>query len=192
MNISPVTFSRFQTKQNGLSFVEILIAILVVTSCAVPILYMVTSTRTDTVKAINYLRAVELASEAIEWATASNFSDLNNGTFSALGDSLVSGSGTGLTPIKIATTQPNNQAWKAGNLMADDLSYSEQYNKCFFWRTIDISDITASHFQNNLIKKVVVTVKWSEGKTAPITSDDNRTRQVQMSVLILNDKNLYF
>lgn len=194
MNLKQVPNSilRFKTKRFGLSFVEILIAILVVTGCAVPIIYMVSSTRTDTVKAINYLRAVELANEAIEWAAASKLSNLNNGTFSAFNECLVSAGGSGLTAKKLLTAQPSNPAWKSGNLMATDLQYSEQYNKCYFWRQIDIQDVNAGHFQKNLIKKVTVTIKWSEGKTAPINSDKGRTRQVQLSVLLLNDKNLFF
>lgn len=193
MRTSKYNSKKQVKKTNGFSFVEVLIAILIVTACAVPIVYMVTSSRTDTSKAINYLRAVELANEAIEWAQASKFENLTNQYFSGVFGSLVNVSGTGLTPEKILTGIPSNQVWKNDNLMADKLSYSEQYNRAFFWREIDIKNISsaASDFNNGMIKKVTVTIKWNEGKK-PVITNNIRMRQVQMSVLVLNDQNLYF
>lgn len=180
-----------KTIDKGFSFVEVLIAILIVTACTVPIIYMVTSSRTDTSKAINYLRAVELANETIEWAQATKFEDLTNQYFSGVSGSLVNISGSGLTPEVILTAEPTNKVWKDDNLMASNLSYSDQYNKAFFWREVDINNVSASHFSNGMIKKVTVTIKWNEG-TKPVITNNTRTRQIEMSVFILNDQNLYY
>jgi hypothetical protein len=43
------------------------------------------------------------------------------------------------------------------------------------------------------LKKVTVTVKWSEGhRPANLNIPDDRSRQVQLSVLILNDQQLSY
>lgn len=177
----------------GMGFVEVLIAVLVISGCAIPVIYMVTSSRTDTSKAINYLRAVELANEAIEWASVSKFDDVVESTFSALAGPITEVSTTGLKAIDVAVGPPENTVWSADGLAADKLTYSEQYNKAYFYRKIEIEDVSDSYVKPDLLKKVVVTVLWSEGYTpANPNLPDDRSRQVQLSVLISNDQNLQY
>ena len=176
-----------------MGFVEIMIALLIVAACAVPIVYMVTSSRTDTSKAIHYLRAVELANEVLEWASVADFSQLNEANFAAFCGSLAEESAGGLVPAKLAVVSPENPVWKTDKLMVDELSYSEQYNNGFFYREVKIADVTDSYLQTNLLKKVTVTVKWSEAhRPANINLPDDRNRQVEMSVLLLNERNLNY
>lgn len=185
--------ARYCHKAAGLGLVEVLIAVLVVSACAVPVVYMVTSARTDTTKAINYLRAMELANEVIEWASVAKFNKVNAAYFSAFAGPLAEESGTNLNPVPIAVTEPENSVWSSDGLTANNLSYSEQYNNAFFYREIEIENVSDSYIRPDLIKKVTVTVKWSEGRRpANINLPDDRTRQVQLSVLILNDENLSF
>ncbi len=184
---------KSKVAKSGLSFVEILIAIMIISGCAVPIVYMLTSSRTDTSKAINYLRAMELANEAIEWATVTPFEKLTDETFSAFWGSLVTDGGAGLAPDEVAVVAPDHPVWSSDGVMAKKLSYSEQYNKAFFFREIEIEDVSAAYLGKNMMKKVSVTIKWCEGKMpGNINNGDDRTRQVQLSVLIGNDANLYF
>lgn len=178
-------------KRLGIGFVEIMIAVLVVTACAVPVIYMLTSSRTETSKAINYLRAMELANEVIEWAAAAEFSKVDAGSISAFCGSLSEAHGTGLETIKVATAEPENQVWKADGLMSNNMKYSEQYNTGFFYREVEVENVSDSYFQPDLLKKLTVRVKWSEGeRPANLNISDNRTRQVELSVLLLNEKNL--
>lgn len=177
----------------GLGFVEIVIAVLVISACAVPVVYMVTSSRTDTTKAINYLRAVELANEVIEWASIAEFSKLDASTFSAFTGSLVEESAGNVLPVSLAVASPDNPVWKADNLMAGNLSYSEQYGHAYFFREVEITDVTDSYLQPDLLKKVTVRVKWSEAhRPANINLPDDRSRQVELSVLLLNDNTLRY
>lgn len=176
-----------------MGFVEIIIAVLVVTASAIPVIYMVTSSRTDTTRAINYLRAMELANEVIEWASVANFSKLDAGDFSAFTGSLVADESGSLKPVSVAVSAPENPIWKNDSLMADSLNYSEQYGNAYFFREVKIENVTESYIKSGLLKKMVVTVKWSEGKTpANFNVGDDRSRQVELSVLILNDDNLLY
>ena len=184
-------FSRFH--RMGMGFVEVLIAVLVVSACAVPVIFMVTSSRTDTSKAIHYLRAVELANEVIEWASLAEFSQIDDSIFSAFCGSMVEESGGGLTPVKVAVSPTTHPVWSKDALMAGALQYSEQYNNAWFFREVEISEVNDSYLQPGLLKKVTVRVKWSEAhRPANINLSDDRNRQVELSVLLLNDKNLTY
>jgi len=179
--------------RSGIGFVEIIIAVLVVTASAIPVIYMVTSSRTDTTRAINYLRAMELANEVIEWASVARFSQLDSGSFSAFTGSLVEYDSGNLRPVKVAVSSTENPVWKNDNLMADSLDYSEQYGNAYFFREVRIEDVNESYIKPELLKKMVVTVKWSEAKTpANLNLAEDRSRQVELSVLILNDENLLY
>lgn len=180
-------------RKAGIGLVEVLIAVLVVSACAVPVVYMVTSARTDTTKAINYLRAMELANEVIEWASVARYSKVDAAYFSAFAGPLAEEEGADLKPVSIAVDDPTNTVWSSDGLTADSLAYSEQYNNAFFYREIEIENVSDSYIRPDLLKKVTVTVKWSEGhRPANINLPDDRTRQVQLSVLILNDENLSY
>lgn len=179
--------------RRAMGFVEVLIAVLVVTACAVPVIYMVTSSRTETSKAINYLRAVELANEVLEWASLAEFSQLDESTFAAFCGSLTEESSGNLIPANLAVTTPENLVWKADSLMTGNLSYSEQYSNAYFYREVAITDVGDSYLQDGLLKKVTVTVKWSEAhRPANLNVADDRTRQVELSALLLNEKNLNY
>lgn len=180
-------------RRRAMGFVEVLIAVLVVTASAIPVIYMVTSSRTDTSKAINYLRAVELANEVLEWASLAEYSQLDDSTFAAFCGSLTEESAGNLIPANLAVTAPENPVWKADSLMSNNLSYSGQYSNAFFYREVAITDVDDSYLQPGLLKKVTVTVKWSEAhRPANLNVPDDRTRQVELSVLLLNEKNLNY
>ncbi|MDD3147097.1 MAG: hypothetical protein PHD82_07330 [Candidatus Riflebacteria bacterium] len=175
----------------GMGFVEVMIAVLVVTASAIPIIYMVTSSRTETSRAINYLRAVELANEVIECASAAEFSQVTPTTLSGFRGSISEEFSAGLKTVAVDTVDPENQSWKADSLMAMDLHYSEQYNTAFFFREFELTDINESYLRPGMLKKLTVRVKWSEGeRPANLNVPENRTRQVELSVLLLNEKNL--
>ncbi len=177
--------------RRGMGFVEVMIAVLVVTASAIPIIYMVTSSRTETSRAINYLRAMELANEVIEWAGAAEFSLIDESSLAAFCGSISEEASGGLKTAVLATADPENPAWLADSLMSGDLQYSDQYNTGFFYREVEVTEVNESYLQQNLLKKLTVRVKWSEGeRPANLNLSDNRTRQVELSVLLLNEKNL--
>jgi len=184
-------------KRAGFGFVEIIIAVSVIAACAVPVFYMVNTTRTDTTKAINYLRAMELANEVIEWASAS-IVEAPDGSLpplsvrlSALNTSLINDMSGGLIPVEVPVEPPDNPEWAGFTL--NRLSYSEQYNNAFFYREVTVEPVNRSYFESDLLQKVTVTVKWAEGRRpASLNLPGDRDRQIELSFLVLNEHHLAY
>ena len=178
--------------RRAFTFTEVLIALLVVLACGVPIFYMVTSTRTDTSKAINYLRAMELANEAIEWANASEFSKLES-MLPNTGGTLVTQSGSGFQAEKVALVAPANAQWTSDGLVANDIRYSEQYNNAFFFRTIEVTPDPVASVKAGSMVKVTVTVEWCEGrKPANPSVRADRMRSIQLETFVLNERDVAY
>lgn len=178
--------------QRGIGFVEVLIAVLIVAASAIPVLYMVTSSRTDTSRAINYLRAVELANEVIEWGQSMRYEDLNVASFSSFVGSLADDSSGSLLPFPVGVAAPANPNWSA-DLMAQNLMYSEQYGNAYFFRQVEFEDIPGSiNLNDGMLKKMTVRVKWNEASVPGNIINPERDRQVELSVLLLNDANMNY
>lgn len=179
----------------GLSFPEVVVAVFVLGVCMAPLLWVLNSSRTDTAKAINYLRAVELANEAIEWATVAPFflPGFTNSNVEQIQGSLVAVMGSKFEPASIDVVSSSNPDWTASNLLADKLSYSEQYNSAYFYRSVKVTDITAG-ITKGYLRKVTVTVEWSEGKTPanPDQPGQDRNKKIVLNTLILDDKKLVY
>lgn len=179
--------------RNGISFVEVLIAVLIAAVSALPVVYMVTSSRTDTSKAINYLRAVELANEVIEWAQGVAFEDLESAGFSTYVGTLADDSTGSITPMQVGAAAPANPNWTSGNFAPENLKYSEQYGNAFFFREVEFEDVPGSlNFSDGMLKKMTVRVKWNEGSAPASVYNSERDRQVELSVLLLNDSNMNY
>lgn len=183
--------ARYQPRR-AIGFVEIMVAILIAAACGVPIYLSVTSSRTETSKAINYLRAMELANEVIEWANVTPFDKLTDAMLSAHTQSLVVPQGTMLCPESIKTVDPENAQWKTDGLTATAISYPEQYNKAFYFRSVSILPIDVPGLiASDLLKQVTVEVSWNEGKTpANPNVGNDRMRKVTLSTLIYNDEKI--
>lgn len=179
--------------QRGIGFVEVMVAVLVVAVSSIPIIYMVTSSRTDTSRAINYLRAVELANEVIEWGQSVRYEDLNVASFSSFVGSLADDSSGSILPFPVGVAAPENPNWSGGNLMAQNLKYSEQYGNAFFFRQVEFEDILdLNNFNDGMMKKMTVRVKWNEASVPGNITNPERDRQVELSVLLLNDANMNY
>ncbi len=177
----------------GISFVEVLVAVLIVAVSAVPVVYMVTSSRTDTSKAINYLRAVELANETIEWAQAMRFEDLGGVAFTTFVGTLADDTTGAITPMPVGIATPNRPDWAQGYFVTDDLKYSEQYGNAFFFREVEFEDVSGTlNFNEGMMKKMTVRIKWNEASLPSSVHSSDRDRQVELSVLLLNDANMNY
>ena len=178
--------------KKGFSLAEIVIAVVLAVMAGIPILKMVTTSRTETSSSINYLRAMELANEAIEWANVTKFNDLEK--LQSLSESIVIDNGSSMDTRKVLSAEPEYKSWLESNQFNTDIGYSEQYIHSYFYRIIEVQDIKDNgNIKDNLLKKVTVTVKWIEGKKpSNIDVDTDRTRQIQLSVLVINDENLSY
>ncbi|MBF0502143.1 MAG: hypothetical protein HQM09_18530 [Candidatus Riflebacteria bacterium] len=173
----------------GFGFVEVVMAAVVMAGCAVPILWLMSSARMETSKAINYLRAVEMANETIEWASVIPFEDLSgnnkdlSGLEGAYSDSIFDN--------KLLHTG-SNPAWTQVPL-ANDLTYSDQYDNAFFFREIKIDDPPQPNFKG-FVKKITVTISWNEGHPPQISNSNSppRMRKIELSCLLFNDHKIEY
>ncbi len=181
----------FHTNKKAFGLLEIIVVLVIVVGAAIPILRMVTGSRKETSSSVNYLRAMELADEAIEWANLAKFDEVDK--LKNLSGTILEDNGTAIVPIKINTTTVDYPNWVGSEIFSNELKYSEQYSNAYFYRDIDVQPVVSSNIANNLLKKVVVTVKWSEGyKPSNLNDPSNRSRQIQLSVLVINDENLIY
>ena len=183
-------------KKHGFGFIEIMIAVIIAAVVTVPVFYMITSSRVDTARAINYLRAIELANEVIDWVSVTPFEDKDvmsmSDQLSILNGSLVEApSLENLSARNVLVSSTEND--RINELTTDNLTYSEQYNRNFFFREITVEPVAPNPVAPDLLKKVTVVVSWSEHRIPP-TPDlpAGRDRSVEMSVLVLNDRNLFY
>lgn len=183
----------FPYKKQAFGLIEVIIALFIIVCAGIPILKMVFQTQTETSSSVNYLRAMELADEVIEWANAAKFKDVDKLT--NLSGSMVVVDGSSHDMVKINTSGTNNENWKNSGFFEENLKYSDKYCSAFFYRDIKVEPVTSSsnNFESNLLKKVTVKIKWSEGRMpSNINADSERNREIQLSVLVINDDNLLF
>lgn len=175
----------FRGLRGGFGFVEIAVAAVVIGVCAIPILWLVSSSRVETSKAINYLRAMELANETIEWATIIPFQDKAGNDLARLAN----GYSESLFNNRLIRVG-NNPAWTQVPL-ANDVAYSDQYDSAYFFREIRITDVPEMSLRG-FLKKITVTISWNEGKTPanPSATPPDRMRKITLSTLIFNDRKI--
>jgi hypothetical protein len=176
----------------GFSFVEILMAVVAVTVMGVPIMWLLSSSRVETSRAINYLRALEIGYETIEWIQTLSVHSPDFGTFPQSESRSLSGGSLG---EMVAYDVGQNPKWQA--MMAKTISYPEQYYPPYFYREIQIEDAVSLQEKNannthaSFLKRVVVTVSWNEGKVPVKIDRPERMRKIVLATLILDDSRGY-
>lgn len=191
-----MTFSKNKrlNKRIAMTFAEIMVAVAIVAGAAFPIYYLTNSSRKETTRAINYLRAVELANEVLEWASVSKYEELTEANMAAFTGLMTNVAGDSISSVVLPTTIPSNDIWKNDNLLVDSLFYSEQYAYLYFYRDVKVEEVAdVDYIKPNMVKKVSVTVSWSEAnRPQNLNNPSDRNRKLTLSVLILNDKTLTF
>lgn len=176
------------------SFAEIMVAVSILAACIFPIFYLTNTSRTETTRAINFLRAVELANEVLEWASLAKFEELTEINMTAYTGSMTEVSGGSIQTVILPTSIAENDIWKNDNLVVDSLFYSEQYASLYFYREVTVEDFTSlAGIEPKLLKKITVSVSWSEA-TQPknINNPKDRNRNFKVSMLVANDKALIY
>ncbi len=181
-------------KTKGFSFAEIMVAVAVLSVCIFPIFYLTNSSRTETTRAINYLRAVELANEVLEWCTIAKYEEITEMNMAAFTGSMTEMTGDSIQTVILPTTAAENEIWKNDALVVDSLFYSEQYAHLYFYREVEVQELTGlAGIDPSLIKKVSVTVSWSEAsQPSNINNPKDRNRKLKVSMLIGNNGSLTY
>jgi len=162
-------------RRSGLGLVEIIVAVVVIAVGLIPLMWLTTATRTDTSKAINYLRALELANEGIEWAQAVPFDRLGE---------LPRGPNFGSLYQGVIQVSPQS---KFQGTLANSIPYPGQYDAGFFFRSLEVRDVDQE--SRGFLKRVTVTVGWNEAKAPEFHHDPERMRAVELSCLLFDDDN---
>lgn len=167
----------------GVSFVEIVVAIFVFAMMALPVYVFMTSVRTDNVKNISYLRAMELAEESLEYVQLLPVDRSFKAKAEAISGSLL----IEVPDISAACVLIGTDDYYR-DILADRLQYSEQYNPSYFYRTVEVHDLTGTAY-SELLKKVVVTIYWDDSRQVNNLHDlGAKTRKVVMACLITDWK----
>jgi Tfp pilus assembly protein PilV len=186
-------FSFELSKPNrGFSLVEIVIAVFAVTIMAMPIIWLVSSSRTDTSKAINYLRAMEIALETLEWVrTLPGQPAKIEEVIKNESRSLLDSNGKEM----IAYSTGTNAKWPGQ--LAEKLVYSDQYKAAYFFREIKIENSLEAQphegktAHSPYLKRVTVTVWWNEAKVPSTPSQPERSRKIVLAMLLLDGSRCY-
>ncbi|MEW6708416.1 MAG: hypothetical protein AB1403_01210 [Candidatus Riflebacteria bacterium] len=177
---------KTEIPRKGVSFTEIVIAVTIFAVLAIPLFMSMKSVNMDATRAISHLRALELANEAIDYVRLlpvdKNFDQLALG----LSGSIVIEGQDGLVPARIQTGE---NSYYSG-ILANELEYSEQYSRSYFYREVEVIEQSGREYAP-LLKKVVVTVYWSDGeKVKNLHSYEDRTRKVVLACIVTDWKSL--
>ena len=176
-------------RKRAFSLSEIIVTVTIVALVAIPVLYMLTSTRKHTTHAINYLRAIELGNEVLDWVHCLRYEQITTDTFinSGLCESLTEDSGGNLKCKTLSVSDtPANDTWKkTPNLLAKEVVYPEQYAMHYFYRDVEVEDL------GDNIKKVTVKVYWAESsrpKNINDKDDEGRKNHIVLSTIAMRDR----
>ena len=162
---------------------EIIVATCIFVAIFFSLMLLTTSSRKETSKSINYLRALELAQEAVDWVNAVPFDQVTDTNLAAhLSGSLVS------LPIPVGKNANNTNAQKP--------CYPKEYGKCYYFRTVKIENLNGIA-NNKYMKKINIGIFWNENKvptnveTTLPSGEPDRMRKLTLSTIIFNDKESY-
>lgn len=166
--------------RHGFSFPEIIVAITVFAILAIPLYQSIHNVQLDTEKSINYFRAMELANEAIEYVKLLPLDKDFKRNAEGFSGSLLTEKSTSFEAARVLTGE--NPDYKS--ILESDVQYSSQYNPAYFYRTVEVADLSGSDY-SRLLKKVIVTVYWDNGVAVNNLHDlSKKTKKVVLASLI--------
>lgn len=174
------------------SFVEILVAVFLLVVLVSPLLWMATGSRVETSKAINYLRALEIAQETISWVNGNPLNEKAIQALAAQSGSLVDPA----TGKSVAVMAGNSPIWSSFPGGGSPITYSDQYTNAYFYRKVDIEKVGADESAyGEYLYRVTVNVYWNEGKVpvridAPDAEAD-RMRKISISTMVFDERRPY-
>jgi type II secretory pathway pseudopilin PulG len=172
--------------REGISFVEIVIAVTVSAIFFAGLMTLTSTTRIETRKAGNYLRALQLAQESIELVQSTPPAKLMQNSMQLFEGSLVDPQ----TGQSIAIPHHQDSAWAL-----QTTHYPKQYNKAFFYRKLRIEEIDASIPNARFMRKVIAEIYWNESlvpeKIETVGSEPDRMRKLALATLIFVESEPY-
>lgn len=172
----------------GWGIVEVVVTVLVAAVLSLPILSVLTSGRTETVKAINYLRAMQLVQETLHQLQSISTDPTTLSKLVAESGSLTTGSGgsAAMVGYRVGT----NPLWAAQ--LAKSLVYPDQYANCYYYREIEVTPIGAGGGDHGpYLYRATVTVSWNDSQVPGAVGSPDRARKVVQSILLCDERRGY-
>lgn len=174
-----------RTRRKGFTITEIIVATAIFVVLFSSIAWMSTSSRAESSKSINYLRALELAQEGVDWVNSTPFSEVTEANVAILQGSLVDPSNGESIKMPVGDNAKNSVA---------NTNYPQDYSRCYFYRTVKIEDLNSVP-NGRFLKKITIGIYWNEGKTPKkleaTSGEPDRMRKLYMSTIIFDDKAYY-
>jgi len=175
-----------RTPDRGFSLVEVVVAFAIGLVCFGGLIFFATSTRTETSKAENYLRALQIAQETIELIQSTPFEELTPAKLQMFEGSLVNPATGKSVTLPVHPTA----AWQPA-----DKTYSDQYTKSYFYRKIKMKPVESGIPNSRFLKQIIVEVFWNEGKTPDkieaIGGDPDRMRKLSLPAVVFDEREPY-
>ncbi len=175
-----------KTDKSGFSFIEIILATALAASLFAALIWLTTTTRAETGKSVNYLRALQLAQETIDWLNATPAGTLTAERLRLLEGSLVdpqTGKSTGILPGMAADTASSS------------ITYPDDYCPAWFYRKITLAKPEPAYPGARFLRKITVEIFWNEGKrpttTDSLSENPDRMRKISLSALLLDENEYY-
>lgn len=176
----------FWRRKAGFSFVEIIVATGIGLVFFGGIIYFASTTRVQTSKAENYLRALQIAQETIELVQSVSVADAASSKIQIFEGSLVDPSTRQSVKIPFHTSS----GWQP-----QTRTYPEEYTKAWFYRKVSVDKLPAGVPNARFMRKVTVDVFWNESKMPEkieaIGAEPDRMRKLSLSTLIFDESESY-
>lgn len=176
---------QIKVYKKGFTMTEIVIACIVMAVLFASLSWMTTSSRTESSKSINYLRALELAQEAVDWVNSTPYAEVTETNMAYLKGSLVDPS-TGASIKMLVGANAKSSV--------TETNYPADYSKCYYYRTVTIDNLDSVP-HGRFLKKITIGIYWNEGKPPThietTSGEPDRMRKLFMSTIIFDDKAYY-
>ncbi|PKL45638.1 MAG: hypothetical protein CVV41_01165 [Candidatus Riflebacteria bacterium HGW-Riflebacteria-1] len=177
---------RCNYMRSGFSFVEIVVATGVGLVFFGALIYFASTTRVETSKAENYLRALQIAQETLELVQSISLSEATGSGVQIFEGSLVDPN----TSQSVKIPFHNSSGWQP-----QTRTYPAEYSKAWFYRKIRIVPVPAGIPNARFMRKLTVDVYWNENKTPDrietIGAEPDRMRKLTLSTLLFDESEIY-
>lgn len=170
----------------GFSFIEIIVATGVGLVFFGGLIYFASTTRVETSKAENYLRALQIAQETIELVQSMPVSEVTGSRVQIFEGSLVDPD----THQSVKIPFHASSGWQP-----QTKNYPAEYSKAWFYRKIRIAPLPTGMPNARFMRKLTVDVFWNENKTPEriesIGAEPDRMRKLSLSTLLFDESEVY-
>ncbi|HEY9071172.1 MAG TPA: hypothetical protein VIV61_13020 [Candidatus Ozemobacteraceae bacterium] len=176
---------RFSDRM-GFTFVEIVIATGVALVFFAGLIHFASATGSETSRAENYLRALQIAQETIELVQSMPVGELTDAKLQIFEGSLVDSQ----TRQSVALPVHPESAWKPVTK-----KYPEQYTKAYFYRKLRLEPLEGEAANGRFLRKLIVEVFWNEGrvpdKIDAIGGTPDRMRKLALATVLFDEREYY-